>query len=67
MSAFETNRPYASAGSAGRIGSMFLSAFNIFAAWNDTRTTQASLDRLSDRQLDDIGLHRSDLPRLRKP
>ncbi|SDY21747.1 DUF1127 domain-containing protein [Citreimonas salinaria] len=67
MSVIDTNRAYASAGSAGRIGSMFLSAFNIFAAWNDTRTTQTNLDRLSDRQLDDIGLHRGQLPRLRKP
>ncbi len=67
MSAFDTTRPYTTAGSAGRIGSMFLSAFNVFAAWNDTRTTRSSLDGLSDRQLDDIGLHRGELPRLRKP
>jgi uncharacterized protein YjiS (DUF1127 family) len=67
MSAFDTNRLYTSTSAAGRIGSMFLSAVNVFSAWNDLRTTRNSLDQLSDRQLDDIGLHRGELPRLRRP
>lgn len=29
--------------------------------WNDARTTRAALDRLSDRELDDIGLCRGDI------
>ncbi len=31
------------------------------AAWNDARVTRASLSRLSDRELDDLGLVRGDI------
>lgn len=31
------------------------------AAWNDARVTRQALSRLSDRELDDIGLTRSDI------
>jgi uncharacterized protein YjiS (DUF1127 family) len=37
---------------------------NIFAVigdWNDARVTRAALTRLSDRELDDIGLCRADI------
>ncbi|MBC6437093.1 MAG: DUF1127 domain-containing protein [Rhodobacteraceae bacterium] len=30
-------------------------------AWNDARVTRASLSRLSDRELDDLGLVRGDI------
>ncbi|WP_430463240.1 DUF1127 domain-containing protein [Tabrizicola sp.] len=32
-----------------------------FAAWNDARVTRKSLAKLSDRELDDIGLCRGDI------
>jgi uncharacterized protein YjiS (DUF1127 family) len=35
-----------------------------FSAWNDARMTRRALDKLSDRELDDIGLCRGDLDRL---
>ncbi|PVA10258.1 hypothetical protein DC366_08400 [Pelagivirga sediminicola] len=32
-----------------------------FSAWNDARLTRKALSALSDRELDDIGLTRSDI------
>ncbi|WP_333816059.1 DUF1127 domain-containing protein [Tabrizicola sp.] len=32
-----------------------------FAAWNDARVTRKALSKLSDRELDDIGLCRGDI------
>ncbi|MEL7013753.1 MAG: DUF1127 domain-containing protein [Pseudomonadota bacterium] len=32
--------------------------------WNETRKTRAALARLSDRELDDIGLSRADIDRI---
>ncbi|MCC1493969.1 DUF1127 domain-containing protein [Cognatishimia sp. F0-27] len=61
MAAFDTTRPYAAAGSSSRIASVFLSAFSAVAAWNDERLTRKSLSKLSDRELDDIGLVRGDI------
>lgn len=40
---------------------------NVFAAlnnWNDRRITRSNLSKLSDRQLDDIGLCRGDIDRI---
>ena len=40
----------------------FVSTFaNSFAAWNDARVTRRALGKLSDRELDDIGLCRGDV------
>ena len=36
----------------------------IFAAWNDARMTRRALGRLTDRELDDIGLCRGDVEML---
>ena len=45
-----------------------LSTVNIFAAlvgriaaWNDARVTRKALSALTDRELDDLGLHRGDI------
>jgi uncharacterized protein YjiS (DUF1127 family) len=35
--------------------------FSMISAWNDARVTRNALDKLSDRELDDIGLSRSDI------
>ncbi|KUF09241.1 DUF1127 domain-containing protein [Pseudoponticoccus marisrubri] len=64
MAAFDTTRPFAATGSAARIGSIFTLAVGGFAAWNDERVTRKSLSKLSDRELDDIGLHRGDIDKV---
>lgn len=35
-----------------------------FAAWRDARATYTALSKLSDRELDDIGLTRADIDQL---
>lgn len=57
MSAYEINRP-ANAGTFSGVFGLFVSTF---AAWNDARVTRTALSKLSDRELDDIGLCRGDI------
>lgn len=62
MAAFETSRPapfgaittYRAVNGVGGI-------FAALKAWNDARITRKALSKLSDRELDDIGLCRGDL------
>ena len=61
MAAFDTTRLPATSGSAARIGAIFTTAIGAFGAWNDARLTRNSLSKLTDRELDDIGLIRSDI------
>lgn len=62
MAAFDTTRPFtATSGFAGRTSNLFASAFASVAAWNDARVTRNSLSKLTDRELDDIGLVRGDI------
>lgn len=63
MSAIDTNRVHGGTRSFGTfgIGSKLLAAI---AAWNDARVTRNALSRLSDRELDDIGLSRGDIDRI---
>ncbi len=62
MAAYETSR----AAPFGAI-SIFRSVqgvaetFSSLAAWNDARVTRKALSKLSDRELDDIGLCRGDI------
>lgn len=56
MSVYSTNRTL-NARSGGFFGSMVAA----FAAWNDARVTRNALSRLTDRELDDIGLSRADI------
>ncbi|MDA7966580.1 DUF1127 domain-containing protein [Ruegeria sp.] len=63
MAALDTTR-IASTGSfglVGRIGATFAAAFNAIAEWNDARVTRDALSRLSNRELEDIGLCRGDI------
>ena len=54
MSVYEITRtPHYS----GLFGSLVASV----VAWNDARVTRNALSRLSDRELDDIGLNRGDI------
>ncbi|MCE6950056.1 DUF1127 domain-containing protein [Cereibacter sphaeroides] len=62
MAAFETTRP----APFGAIATFHFvqSISDLIAAvvaWNDARATRAALSRLSDRELDDIGLCRGDI------
>lgn len=45
----------------GHLNRLVPSLLGRFAAWNDTRATRKALSRLSDRELEDIGLKRSDI------
>lgn len=53
---FRTN-----SGSAAGIGGILVSLVGQFAGWNDARATRKALSRLSDRELEDIGLVRGDI------
>lgn len=55
MSVYTTNRDATGA------TSIFASAIASLTAWNDARVTRKALSKLSDRELDDIGLCRGDI------
>ena len=65
MAAIETSRPapfgaittYRAVNGVGGIVAAF-------KAWNDARVTRKALSKLSDRELDDIGLCRGDIEML---
>ena len=61
MAAIDTPRVQLAAGTHGRIGQIFASLHARFNAWNDARVTRNALSRLSDRELEDIGLCRGDI------
>ncbi len=62
MAAFETTRLTVDGLSfGGRLSETFTSMFGTLAAWNDARMTRNALAKLSDRELDDIGLTRADI------
>ncbi|MDX1744233.1 MAG: DUF1127 domain-containing protein [Ruegeria sp.] len=42
----------------------FFATFEKAVAWNETRKTRAALSRLSDAQLDDIGLTREEIDKI---
>lgn len=65
MAAYETTRraPFGAI-TTFRIASVFGGLGTAVAAWNDARVTRAALARLSDRELDDIGLCRGDIDRI---
>ena len=60
MSTIETNRGFA----AGGVGNVFAGLLSALSTWNDARVTRRELSRLSDRELDDIGLCRGDIERV---
>ena len=60
MAAFETSRPVQGL-FGGRLTNLVSSLMATLAAWNDARVTRNALNRLSDRELDDIGLCRGDI------
>lgn len=65
MAAFETNRTAPLGASSmlrtfNGLGGMFA----MLADWNDARITRKALGKLSDRELDDIGLCRGDVDQM---
>ncbi|WP_435260077.1 DUF1127 domain-containing protein [Thioclava sp. FR2] len=62
MAAYETSRPAPfGAISIFRAVQGFSSVFEMVAGWNDARVTRKALSKLTDRELDDIGLCRGDI------
>ena len=49
---------------AGGLGSVFARVTATVAGWNDARITRRELNRLTDRELSDIGLSRGDIERV---
>ncbi|MET4102433.1 uncharacterized protein YjiS (DUF1127 family) [Roseovarius sp. MBR-78] len=61
MALVDTPRAHAPAHPAHGLFSRFIEAL---ISWNDRRATRNALARLSDRELDDIGLSRGDIDRV---
>lgn len=65
MAAYETTRPAPfGAISIFRTVQFISNAFIAVSNWNDARVTRNTLAKLSDRELDDIGLCRGDIEML---
>lgn len=65
MAAYETSRP-APFGAITTFGivQVFARAYTALSTWNDARVTRNALEKLSDRELDDIGLCRGDIDQI---
>ena len=65
MALFDMSRPAVANNTVGARFSIFFSSIvGTIAAWNDSRVTRNALSRLSDHELDDLGLTRSDIDRM---
>jgi uncharacterized protein YjiS (DUF1127 family) len=65
MAAIETSRPAPfGAITTYRAVNALSNVFGVLGAWNDARVTRKALAKLSDRELDDIGLCRGDIEML---
>lgn len=62
MALFEMSRPVVANTSVGaRISNLFTAFVGAVVSWNDRRATRAALSKLSDHELDDLGLTRADV------
>jgi len=61
MAAIDTPRVQFTTETHGRIGRFFANALATLIDWNDARVTRNALSKLSDRELEDIGLCRGDI------
>ncbi|MCP3972811.1 MAG: DUF1127 domain-containing protein [Rhodobacteraceae bacterium] len=62
MASFDTTRPMADGHLFGvRPNSFFARIVAAIAVWNDARVTRNALSRLSNHELDDLGLSRGDI------
>jgi len=65
MAALDTTRTtYGSLTLAGRISSTLVSLVGAVTTWNDARITRNALSRLSNRELEDIGMVRGDIDQI---
>jgi len=60
MAAFETSLPVAG-WSAGKTTAFIKTLMKRVTAWNEARMTRNALNKLTSRELDDIGLTRGDI------
>jgi uncharacterized protein YjiS (DUF1127 family) len=51
-------------GRIGKVIAMFLSLFRFLQSWRRYNTSLRQLSQLGDRELSDIGISRSDIPRV---
>lgn len=66
MAAFDTTTVYGAGQSfGGRIINALTNVLGLLKTWNDERITRNTLSRLTDRELDDIGLIRGDIEGMR--
>jgi uncharacterized protein YjiS (DUF1127 family) len=65
MAAIETSRaaPFGAITTYRAVNALS-NVFGVLGAWNDARVTRKALAKLSDRELDDIGLCRGDIEML---
>lgn len=63
MTSIDTTRLSTGGGLMARL--VFI--FSVVRIWNDARKTRQSLLRLSEHELDDIGLCRGDIDRISRP
>jgi uncharacterized protein YjiS (DUF1127 family) len=61
MAFFAHSRPVADGVFGGGIRFSFSDLFAALVAWNDKRVTRRELHKLSDRELEDIGLCRAEI------
>ena len=62
MANIETSRPMVDGHRFGvRLTNMFTGLVATVSAWNDARVTRNALSKLSDHELDDLGLSRGDI------
>ncbi|WP_022705897.1 MULTISPECIES: DUF1127 domain-containing protein [Paracoccus] len=64
MATIETNRSMTAGVAGWGVGNVVASIVSAFVGWRETRQTRKELSRLSDRELDDIGLSRGDIERI---
>ena len=48
-------------GQSGRTGALIGNVFGAIVGWNDARVTRNALSKLTDRELEDIGMVRGDI------
>lgn len=66
MTSINQTRPVAGDRVFGaNIGAAVTAVVGRLAQWNDARVTRKALSKLSDRELDDIGLRRGDIEDIR--
>lgn len=65
MAVIDTTRPtIAGTGIGTRLSGVIVALLAAYSDWSDKRSTRLELSKLTDRELDDIGLSRGDIDRV---